>query len=233
MTRGRILDTAIGRRNFFIGVGAAAVTAGAAGIVASTYDPAGKAQPETPTRLGLPRVPWEGGPEYWETFPKAAAAGWTDPSFFPLAVFFGRPAHAEQLKAVGINTFQAVEHNDPLSVATSTGIFCIVQDEFTAEEIGDDPRAVGLFAYDECDMGLGCGGDDTDTNLANMRRQISGLRERNDGRFINANYSKGVLESYWALGTMDDFMAVVDVASVDNYAYTSPDTGFAITQSQH
>ena len=233
MTRGKILDTTIGRRKFFIGVGAAAVTAGTAGIVASTYHPESKVQADTTTLLDLPLVPWEGGPEYWKAFPKAAAAGWTDPSFFPLAVFFGRPAHAEQLKAVGINTFQAVEHNDPLSVATSKGIFCIVQDEFTAEEIGDDPNAVGLFAYDECDMGLGCGGDDTDTNLANMHLQVSGLRERNDGRFINANYSKGVLESYWALGNMDNFMAMVDVASVDNYAYTSPDTGFAITQSQH
>ena len=233
MTHENRLDTAISRRKFFIGAGATAVTAGAAGIVASTYDPGGKAQPGSPTRLGLPLIAWEGGPGYWRAFPKAAATGWTDPSFFPLAVFFGRPAHAEQLKSVGINTYQAVEHNDPLSVATSKGIFCIVQDEFTADEIGDDPRAVGLFAYDECDMGLGCGGDDTDTNLANMHQQVTGLRQRNDGRFINANYSKGVLESYWALGTMDDFMAVVDVASVDNYAYTSPDTGYAITQSQH
>ena len=233
MSQDKFLDTAIGRRKFFIGVGAAAVTAGAAGVLAGTQNHAGKARPGAPTRLSLPLVGWEGGPDYWSAFPKAAAAGWTDPSFFPLAVFFGRPAHAEQLKAVGINTFQAVEHNDALSVATSQGIFCIVQDEFTADEIGEDPNAVGLFAYDECDMGLGCGGEDTNANLANMHDQVSGLRARNDGRFINANYSKGVLESYWALGTMDDFMAVVDVASVDNYAYTSPDTGFAITQSRH
>jgi hypothetical protein len=148
-------------------------------------------------------------------------------------VFFGRPAHAQQLKDMGINTFQAVEHNDPLSVATSKGIFCIVQDEFTAAEIGDDPNVVGLFAYDECDMGLGCGGTDTDTNLANMQKQVAGLRARKDGRFINANYSKGVLETWWARGTMDDFMEVVDVASVDNYAYTSPHTGEAVKVSPH
>ncbi|MEV4988872.1 hypothetical protein MRBLMD1_001295 [Pseudarthrobacter sp. LMD1-1-1.1] len=144
-----------------------------------------------------------------------------------------RPAHADQLKSVGINTFQAVEHNDALSVATSKGISCIVQDEFSAAEIGDDPLAVGLFAYDECDIGLGCGGGSTDANLANMRAQVANLRSRNDGRFVNANYSKGVLGTWWARGTMDDFMDAVDVASVDNYAYTSPNIETAIMQSPH
>jgi hypothetical protein len=227
---------AVNRRAFLFGVGAAAAGAGAAGMAASRINNTAEQRPlETghPPLSDLPRIEWEGGPAYWSAFPKAAAAGWTDPSFFPLAVFFGRPAHADQLKSVGVNTFQAVEHNDALSVATSKGIFCIVQDEFSAAEIGDDARAVGLFAYDECDMGLGCGGENTQTNLGNMHEQVGELRARNDGRFINANYSKGVLETWWALGTMDDFMGAVDVASVDNYAYTSPDSAAAIVQSPH
>ncbi|WP_259460347.1 hypothetical protein [Pseudarthrobacter phenanthrenivorans] len=227
---------AVNRRTFLIGVGATAAGVGAAGMAAASFNNGANVPqplPGHPPLLDLPRIEWEGGPAYWGAFPKAAAAGWTDPSFFPLAVFFGRPAHADQLKSVGINTFQAVEHNDALRVATSKGIFCIVQDEFSAAEIGDDPRAVGLFAYDECDMGLSCGGEDTETNLANMHRQVADLRARNDGRFINANYSKGVLETWWALGTMDDFMGAVDVASVDNYAYTSPDTAAAIVLSPH
>lgn len=233
-------DSTVGRRNFFIGVGAAAVAAGTAGALTTVPGPGGgPATGPSPGPLSqaglldLPPIGWEGGPEYWRSFPKAATAGWTDPSFFPMAVFFGRPAHAEQLKSMGINTFQAVEHNDQLSVATSKGIFCIVQDEFSAAEIGDDPNVVGLFAFDECDMGLGCGGADTKESLANMQQQVSTLRSRNDGRFINANYSKGVLDTFWAKGTMGDFMSVVDVASVDNYAYTSPDTGAAIKQSSH
>lgn len=241
MERANFLDSTFGRRNFFIGIGAAAVAGGTAGVLASDRGQGGGSTTGTSTSplsepgalLDLPRVGWEGGPDYWRVFPKAAAAGWTDPSFFPLGVFFGRPAHAEQLKSMGINTFQAVEHNDPLSVATSKGMFCIVQDEFSEAEIGEDPNVVGLFAYDECDMGLGCGGADTNESLANMQRQVSALRSRQDGRFINANYSKGVLDTWWAKGTMDDFMSVVDVASVDNYAYTSPDTGSAVKQSSH
>lgn len=228
MKRDHFPELSMGRRSFFIGIGAAAVAAGTVGVVAT-----GSGQGTKHASLDLPRIPWEGGPGYWLDFPKAANAGWTDPAFFPLAVFFGRAAHADQLKSVGINTFQGVEHNAPLKDATSKGIFCIVQNEFSAADIGDDPNVVGLFANDECDIGLGCTGSDTNENLADMKRQISELRSRNDGRFINANYSKGVLESFWALGNMDDFMDVVDVASVDNYAYTSPDTGHAITQSSH
>lgn len=228
MKRNNVPERSMGRRSFFVGLGAAAVAAGTVGLVAN-----GNGQGAKPASLDLPRIPWEGGPGYWRNFPKAANAGWTDPAFFPLAVFFGRAAHAEQLKSVGINTFQGVEHNAPLKDATSKGIFCIVQNEFSAGEIGNDPNVVGLFANDECDIGLGCTGADTNENLADMKRQVSALRSRNDGRFINANYSKGVLDSFWAQGNMDEFMDVVDVASVDNYAYTSPDVGLAVTQSPH
>ncbi len=229
----------LGRRNFLVGMGAAALTAGTAGVVLSGIGQAGESEPAVDTAgtasntLDLPRIAWEGGPDFWRKFPKAAASGWTDPAFFPVGVFFGRPAHAKQLKALGINVFQAVEHNDPLSVATAEGMFCIPQDEFTAIEIGDDPMVVGLLAYDECDMGLGCGGGNTFESMASMRAQVNALRSRNDGRFVNANYSKGVLETFWARGTMSEFMSVVDCASVDNYAYTSPDTGVAVAASPH
>lgn len=235
MSQRKIDPRVFGRRSFVVGAGAAVLTAGATALAIG----AGRKEVQVATAggtaeaLDLPRIDWEGGPEYWRNFSRASAAGWTDPSFFPVGVFFGRPAHSQQLKSLGINVFQAVEHNDLLSVATSQGIFCIVQDEFTAEEIGDDPLAVGLFAYDECDMGLGCGGADTVESLANMRIQVDSLRSRKDGRFINANYSKGVLDTYWARGTMVEFMAMVDTASVDNYAYTSPATAMAVSASPH
>lgn len=228
----------LGRRSFVAGIGAAALAAGTTGVVLSgaksTENTARAENAAAPTSLEeLPRVPWEGGPEYWRKFAKAARAGWTNPSFFPVGVFFGRPGHARHLKELGINVFQAVEHNAPLATATAEGMFCIPQDEFTQSEIGEDPLVVGLLAHDECDMGLGCGGENAQESLANMRLQVGALRARDDGRFINANYSKGVLETFWARGTMSDFMSVVDCASVDNYAYTSPATQQAIEASPH
>ena len=246
---GEFMGRAMGRRSFFIGVGAAALTSaavGVAGYASSRNGTAGlggtarsggtpslrRSPPDQPPLLDLPRIPWEGGPEFWRDFPKAADAGWTDPAFFPLAVFFGRPAHARQLKSVGINTFQCVEHNDPLSVATSEGIYCIAHDEWTEAEVGDNPMVVGHFVHDECDMGLSCSGGNEYERLADHNRAISDIRARNDGRFVNSNYSKGVLGTWWASNTMPDLMRAADVISVDNYAYTSPDTGYAITQSE-
>ncbi|HEX2700631.1 MAG TPA: hypothetical protein VHM89_10570, partial [Acidimicrobiales bacterium] len=50
--------------------------------------------------LSLPRVPWESGPSYWKKFAKADAAGWDDPSFFPIAVHLSKPSHVDALKSV-------------------------------------------------------------------------------------------------------------------------------------
>ncbi|MDP9936737.1 hypothetical protein J2T11_003105 [Paenarthrobacter nicotinovorans] len=64
-----------------------------------------------------------------------------------------------------------------------------------------------------------------------MKRQIDAFRAYGDGRAMFANYSKGILGSFWALGTMDDFLAVVDAASVDNYSYTSPHVAYEFGRS--
>src|SRR3954469_5404783 len=39
-----------------------------------------------PAAVDLPRVPWEGGPDYYGKFPSARP--WTDPNFFPIGVWF-------------------------------------------------------------------------------------------------------------------------------------------------
>ena len=70
------------------------------------------AEDTTAPALGdLPRVPWSGGPTYFARFPVAKAAGWTDPSVFPISVFFGKPSHTTQLLDVGVNTFMGAEHD--------------------------------------------------------------------------------------------------------------------------
>ena len=57
-----------------------------------TSTPTDTAAPSTaPGALNLPRIPWEGGPNYWKSSPsrpqfaKADAAGWDDPHFSPSA----------------------------------------------------------------------------------------------------------------------------------------------------
>ena len=182
----------------------------------------------------LPRIPWEGGPAYFDQFPKASAAGWNDPSFFPIAVYMGKPEHAPQLKAMGINTYMGAEHDgSALSTITDAGIFVLAQDEWSPAEVGTDGRAVGWFVSDECDIGLGCSGLDAATNLADQQGKVARIRGLNDGRFAMANYSNGVLDTYWAQGSMAGLIDVVDVASVDKYAYTSPFVDDQIVHSPH
>lgn len=179
--------------------------------------------------LDLPTVPWEGGPAYWARFPRAAAAGWTEPTWFPICVFLGKPddsTHVEALRDVGVDVYQGVEHNPPLSAATARGMHVLPHySEWTAAEVGDDPLAVGHLVSDECEMGLsGCGdANDEFERLAVQRSYCDALRDRADGRFLQANFGNGVARTFWAPTTMDDHVALVDASSVDKYCYTSPD----------
>jgi len=175
--------------------------------------------------LGLTPERWWGGPSYYSPFANAVASGWTSPEFFPIAVFVGRPSHAAELRAAGINTFMAAEHDgSAISMVTDEGISVIAQDEWTVDEIGEDPRVVGWFVSDECESGAGVCGDAADEagRLAQQKSWVDGLRDLDDGRFLQANFGNGVLGTYWAPTTMADHVALVDVTSVDKYAYTSP-----------
>ncbi|QBR87806.1 DUF4082 domain-containing protein [Microbacterium wangchenii] len=181
--------------------------------------------PGPPAVLDLPTEPWWGGPEYYGQWDKPTAAGWTDPSFFPIAVFFGKPSHARQLAAIGINTYMAAEHDgSPISTITREGISVLPHDEWTAAEVGDNPLVVGWNVSDECDMGYsGCAPDGTEADrLAIHERLVNERKALADGRFLQANFGNGVLETHWAPTTMDDHVALLDVTSVDKYAYTSP-----------
>ena len=172
----------------------------------------------------IPLVPWEGGSNYWKQFPKANAAGWGNPSFFPIAVFLGKPGHASALKAVGVNTYMGAEHDgSAMSSMTSAGMFVMPQqDEWTPAEVGNDSRAVGWFISDECDIGLGCTGNNTNENLLDQQSKLAYVHGLNDGRFTFANYSNGILKTWWANGNMPAFLSIVDAASNDKYTYTSP-----------
>lgn len=175
-------------------------------------------------------MPWSGGPAYWAKFPGAAKLN--NPDLFPVSVFFGKPGHAAALKDIGVNVFQEAEHDgSTMKSITDTGMLVVAGTEWTRAEVGNNPGVVGWNTYDECDMGAGCGGDGTDENLRRMKALVDKIRAYGDGRPIMANYSKGILGTWWANGNMDDFLSVVDFASVDNYAYTSPPVGDAFKQS--
>jgi len=189
--------------------------------------------------LSYQRIPWEGGPNYWKTsngaqFAKADAAGWDNPSFFPITVFLGKaaPEHVTLLKDAGINTYAPAEHSPqiyPLTNITNQGMFVIANGEYTQAEVGSNPGAVGWFISDECDMGYGgCDNGSTGDAGANyaLSKNVEWANERrayNDGRFNMANFGNGILRTYWAVATMPAHVQKMDVASADKYTYTSPD----------
>jgi cell division septation protein DedD len=188
--------------------------------------------------LSLPRIPWEGGSAYWKRFPKADASGWDDPTFFPISVFFGKPSHAAQLKAVGVNTYQGAEHDgSTIKSMTDQGMYVLAQGEWTRAEVGDNNSVVGWHVSDECDMGYSnCTPDWNNDNgengrLANQKKMVDSFRAFDDGRFLQANFGNGVLRTWWAPNTMDDHIALMDVSSVDKYTYTSPHVWDIVKQS--
>lgn len=186
--------------------------------------------------LDLPIEPWHGGPNYYSKFPKAAAAGWTDPAFFPIAVFFGTPNDAAALKSVGINTYMGAERDgSAMSTITGEGISVLAQAEWTPAEVGNDPLVVGWHISDECDMGLsGCDQGDGEYGSLNVQRRYADERRGlNDGRFLHANFGNGVLGTFWSPNTMADHIALIDSSSVDKYAYTSPHVQSLLSQSPY
>ena len=189
---------------------------------------------EPQATLDLPKEAWWGGPSYYRSFPRAAAAGWADPSFFPIAVFHGKPEDAAALWSIGVNTLMGAEHDgSSMSTITGTGMSVLAQLEWTAAEVGDDPLVVGWSISDECDMGYSECTDDEAAQLAKQRHYAETARGRHDGRFIQANFGNGVLGSFWSKDTMPQHLSLVDVSSVDKYAYTSPQVQSVLRQSPY
>src|SRR5690349_8288831 len=93
------------RVRYFTGAAAVAVLllTGCTG----TADPG--APPSTPraSLTDLARVPWDGGPAFYKQFSKSDAAGWDDPNFFPIGVWYGsvNPDQMTFDKAKGINFY--------------------------------------------------------------------------------------------------------------------------------
>jgi len=208
--------------------------AGASGSGGSSLESGGGAITSFNPLTNLPKIPWEGGPDYWKKFPRADAAGWSNPKFFPISVFMGKPEHAAKLKSIGINAYMGAEHDgSPISAVTDHGLYVIAQAEWTPEEIGRDSNVTGWFISDECDIGLGCTGSDATANLVDQTKKVNRVHAFSDGRFTMANYSNGVLDTYWAKESMAGLMEIVDVASVDKYAYTSPFVDGQMVHSPH
>jgi hypothetical protein len=176
----------------------------------------------TPTTQGgdlnLPRIPWEGGADYWKQFTRPNAAGWSDPSFFPIVVWYnGISSDAEALydKDVGINTYIGMDSATPYSLFEDNGVFWIggkLNDSFKA----DSRNWVGDFLDDEVD-----GRFTPAEGQAHLQSIVDGLA--GDGHFKYANFTQMVIGTDINPAVAETYVnAYTDAVSIDMYWYTIP-----------
>lgn len=168
--------------------------------------------------LSLPRIPWEGGPAYWNNFSATKAAGWTDPSFFPITVWYnGISSNSEALydKSVGINTYIGMSDTTPYSLFKDNGVYWI-GDKLNSSFTNASTNWVGNFLDDEVDGRY---------TPAEGRAHLQSLKDAvaGNGRFNYANFTQIVISGD---GNQSDAETYVnnytDAVSVDMYWYTIP-----------
>ncbi|NRQ32513.1 hypothetical protein HII36_11780 [Nonomuraea sp. NN258] len=192
----------------------------------------------SPTGAGqgpkLPLVPWEGGPAYYGGFGATAAAGWADPSFFPIGVWLEsvvEPQDAPDDKALGITTYVGLTSTSNAQFVRDNGMAALTNKPLA----GHGKETVGWVIDDEPDMWAGAGDaewtgnhpgegplcvpEDQGCGYTVMKKQKGRLPK--DDRPHYANYGKGVM--IWqtepeAGKFVNDY---TDIISADVYWYTS------------
>ncbi|MGW9402485.1 hypothetical protein ACWGQ2_00780 [Arthrobacter sp. NPDC055585] len=204
-----------GGRGLLVRVAAAAATAAVLAGCTGDAQPA-PAVPSGP-ELSLPRIPWEGGPEYWSSFPNADAAGWTDPAFFPVVAWHNGISTDEEVqydKSLGINTYIGMSDGTPFSLFEDNGVFWIgdrLNDSFKPES----PHWVGTFLDDEVDGRF---------SPADGLRQLQGRAgQAPPGVFKMANFTQMIISSDLPAADAEALVnGPTDVVSMDMYWYTVP-----------
>lgn len=196
--------------------------------------PGGIAATPGPGGLDLPRVPWAGGPGYYSRFPVAAAAGWTDPGFFPLGVWYESVVTQDDVdldKAAGLNTYLELTESSDMSLVRDNGMSAIISQPLE----GYGSETVGWLLDDEVDMwarggdgrwtgnhpvdGEPCDPPDEDCGYTVMRTLIDRLPQ-GDGRMRYANFGKGVMMWLSDAESAQFVNGYSDLVSTDIYWYT-------------
>jgi len=188
----------------------------------------------TAGRFDLPRVPWEGGPAYYADFPVAKEAGWTDPAFFPIGVWFESVLDERDVtldKEAGLNTYVELTANSDMKLIREHGMFAMTSKPLP----GTGPETVGWLLTDEPDMFAGPGDGEWSGKFAGEGRiclpekppcgytVMSTLKDRlpqGDGRLHYANFGKGVAMWETDQEASRFVNSYTDALSTDIYWYT-------------
>ncbi|SCF25668.1 hypothetical protein GA0074695_4861 [Micromonospora viridifaciens] len=186
--------------------------------------------------MALPRVAWEGGPAYYGTYPVARAAAWTDPSFFPIGVWYEgvlTQGHVDLDRAAGLNTYVMLTSDSDLGLIRRNGMFAMVDDV----GVGPGAETTGWVLNDEVDMWGGAGNGTWtgrypgEGNICvsgrydcghDVMKRLSAQFPSGDGRLRYANFGKGVM--FWQSDSKAAAFVngYTSVTSNDIYWYTDP-----------
>jgi hypothetical protein len=174
--------------------------------------------PPAAGRLDLPRIPWEGGPDYWKRFAKTDAAGWDDPSFFPIISWYGNFSNNEEVaydKSLGINTYSGMWEGTPYQLFADNGVYWIGNK--LNESFGDNSANwVGHFLDDEVD-----GRYTVPAGQAHLQSIVDAIGD--DGRFKYANFTQMVVGTDLNQAAAQRYVnSYTDTISIDMYWYTIP-----------
>ena len=169
--------------------------------------------------LNLPRIAWEGGPAYWTQFPVAKAAGWTNPDFFPIVMWFdsvSSNAEVQADKSYGINSYIGETQSTDYNLFADNDVFVF-------NKLADTPSSAtaqpGLFLIDEPD-----GDGSSAASLKKIEDRVASSPD--DGRFKYINFSATVINGSEPAINKANFEAMLNSyagpVSVDKYYYTQP-----------
>jgi hypothetical protein len=189
----------------------------------ATKTPTPTASPSQPpsggsSALSLPRIPWEGGSDYWKKFSKPTAAGWTDPSFFPIvATFNGISSNKEVAydKSLGFNSYLGLWEGTQYKLFKDNGVFWI-GDKLNSSFTDASTNWVGDDLGDEVD-GRYSVADGQDF----LQSQVDKFGD--DGRFKYTNFTQIVMSNDIKTRDAEKYVnAYADAVSLDMYWYTIP-----------
>ena len=180
--------------------------------------------------LSLPRIAWEGGSAYWAQYSKADAAGWSDPSFFPMMSFsnsFSSKAEIRWDKDHGINVYHGLNPYSEYTMLNGEGMYYVgtpYADVYSNTVMPSNFASwVGHNTDDEVDGTSGSG----PAGLALVTTATNNYRALNDGRFICSNFTQMVVSTgFQSYGAQYINHAGVDAVSIDMYWYTIPNSSF-------
>lgn len=166
----------------------------------------------------------DGGPGYFSQFANSLP---TDPSFFPIGVWFESVTSQADInldKAAGLNLYVVLTSSSNLSLIQNNGMFAILQADTnewrTNPAAINNPAVVGWLLSDEIDMQ-----QSNAAGAAAARSELNSIIASlpSDGRFTYSNYGKGVM--FWnsdsdAQQFVNDFQGVT---SADTYWFTDSD----------